>query len=109
MWKKSMGGVMGVLSMLAAVPWGAQAQVVNLALNPSFEEDEVILDDPTWTKWATWGYEGGLQSKVQLDDTEAIDGLRSLRIEPKGGTDWYFIVLDLPMPVKAGTPYTASF
>jgi hypothetical protein len=100
---------MVALSILLAVSAGAQAQVVNLALNPSFEEDEVILNDPAWEKWATWGYEAGLNSTVQIDDTEFIDGTRSLKILPKGGTDWYFIVLDLPMPVKAGTRYTASF
>jgi len=98
-----------VLAALAAVPAATQAQVVNLALNPSFEEDEVILNDPAWDKWATWGYEAGLNSTVQIDENEFIDGTRSLRVQPLGGTDWYFIVLNLPMPVKAGTKYTASF
>jgi hypothetical protein len=96
------------LSLLAVCP-AAGAQVVNLAPNSSFETDEVILDDPAWQMWCTWGFEGGLQSKVRIDTAQAVDGQKSLRIEPKGGTDWYFIVLDLPMPVKAGTQYTASF
>ncbi len=90
-------------------PGGAHAQVVNLALNPSFEEDEVILDDPEWTKWATWGDQAGLNSTVELDDTEFVDGARSLRIMPKGDTDWYFIVLNLPIPMVVGNTYTASF
>ncbi len=107
--KKSVSWMMLVVLGLLAVCPATQAQVVNLALNPSFEQDEVILDDPAWVMWATWGYEGGLQSKVNIDTAQAVDGQRSLRIEPKGGTDWYFIVLDLPMPVKAGTRYTSSF
>ena len=49
-------------------------RVENLALNPSFEEDEVILDDPAWELWATWGAEGGLNSTVEIDETEFIDG-----------------------------------
>jgi len=109
MWHKSIClAALAALGLLAG-PSLTHAQVTNLAPNPSFEEDEVILDDPTWTKWATWGWEGGLQSTVKIDDTESVDGLRSLRIDAKGGTDWYFIVLDLPMPAKNGTKYTASF
>ncbi len=100
--------VLAALGLLVA-PAATRGQVLNLAPNPSFETDEVILDDPAWEMWCTWGYEGGLQSKVRIDTAQAVDGRRSLRIEPKGGTDWYFIVLDLPMPVKAGTRYTASF
>jgi len=94
---------------LAATPAATFAQVVNLALNPSFEEDEVILDDPEWTMWATWGYESGLPSTVALDDSEFIDGTRSLKIMPTGDTNWYFIVLNLPIPLQVGTEYTASF
>jgi len=109
MWRKSICLAALVALGLLAVPSVSHAQVTNLAPNPSFEEDEVILDDPAWEMWCTWGWEGGLQSKVKIDDTEFIDGLRSLRIDAKGGTDWYFIVLDLPMPAKVGTKYTASF
>ena len=96
---------MGLLVASSAL----RAQVVNLAQNPSFEEDEVILDDPTWTRWATWGAEGGLSSTVAFDNEEFIDGARSLRIMPKGTTDWHFIVLNLPIPTEAGKRYTASF
>ena len=94
---------------LMAFPVVTGAQVANLAPNPSFEEDEVILDDPAWTMWCTWGYDNGIGSTVKLDDTDAVDGLRSLRIDAKGTTNWYFIVLDMPMPAKVGTQYTASF
>jgi len=40
--------------MLLAVPIVTHAQVENLALNPSFEEDEAILNDPDWEAWCTW-------------------------------------------------------
>jgi hypothetical protein len=108
MWHKSIGLVLLVTLGLAVLAGVTQAQE-NMALNPSFEEDEVILDDPAWEMWATWGWEGGLTSQIAFDDTEFIDGTRSLRIEPKGGTNWYFIVLNLPIPTQNGKKYTASF
>jgi len=94
---------------LVAVPLVTYAQVTNLVLNPSFEDDEVILDDPDWQAWATWGWEEGVNSTVEIDETEFIDGKRSLRIDPKGAENWYFIVLNLPMPVELGGAYTTSF
>ena len=42
--------------------------------NPSFEDDEVILDDPEWLSWATWNPAEGAGSNAQIDDTEAVDG-----------------------------------
>ncbi len=95
--------------MLVAVPRVTYAQVENLVLNHSFEEDEVILNDSTWTQWATWGYESGLNSTVEIDETEFVDGTRSLRIMPKGDTNWYFILLYLSMQCEVGQDYTASF
>jgi hypothetical protein len=94
---------------LIVVPSAAHAQVVNLVNNPSFEEDEVILDDDTWTSWATWGWEDGLNSTVEFNDTEFIDGTRSLRIMPIGADNWHFILLHMNIPVQVGTRYTASF
>ena len=83
--------------------------VGNLVLNPSFEEDEAILDDPNWEAWATWNPAEGAGSNATIVDTESIDGARSLRIDPIGGTDWYFIVLNGPFPLEVGTQYTTSF
>ncbi len=94
---------------LAAVPPRACAQVNNLAPNPSFEEDEPVLDDGSWTDWCTWNDAAGAGSTAQFDDTEAIDGLRSLRVDAKGSENWHFIVALISMPTKNGTPYTASF
>lgn len=94
---------------LVLVPVMAHAQVTNLALNPSFEEDEVILDDPDWYSWGTWGDGDGLNSTIELDGNEFIDGARSLKINPKGAENWHFIVLNLPIPVTLGDTYTASF
>ncbi len=101
--------VMVAALVLAVAPPAARAQVVNLVQNPSFEEDEVILDDPDWQQWATWGDQTGLASTVEIDENESIDGARSLRILPKGDTNWYFIVLYLPMPFTVGKNHTASF
>jgi len=81
----------------------------NLVLNPSFEEDEVILDDWTWTQWCTWNSPEGAGSNVTIVDTEFIDGARSLWIEPKGSADWHFIVQNISFPLEVGTQYTASF
>jgi len=98
-----------IFLLLFFVPLLAYAQVENLIINPSFEVDEVILDDPAWQGWATWGAEKGLNSKVAIDTKEFIDGSRSLRIEPKGDIDWHFIVLNLPINVSKGKTYTTSF
>ncbi len=95
--------------MLAILPT-AKAQVVgNLLQNPSFEEDEVILDDPASEAWTTWGWEGGLNSTVAIDETEFVDGARSLKIDPRGGTDWYFILLQDGLSLEVGQTYTTSF
>jgi hypothetical protein len=98
-----------LLVMLAILPT-AQAQVVgNLVQNPSFEEDEAILDDPAWEAWATWNPAEGAGSNATIVDTESVDGTRSLMIEPIGAENWHFIVLNLPIPVEVGKSYTASF
>ena len=98
-----------LLVILAILPT-AKAQVDgNLLQNPSFEEDEVILDDPAWESWTTWGWEGGLNSTVAIDETEFFDGARSLRIEPQGGTDWFFILLQDDISLEVGQTYTISF
>ena len=81
----------------------------NLVLNPSFEEDEAILDDPNWVQWATWNDPGGAGSNATIVDTEFIDGTRSLRVEPIGTTDWFFIVSNISFPLEVGTQYTATF
>ena len=97
---------------LSAVPvliYAQEEEFVNLVLNPSFEEDEVILNDPAWQAWATWGDQDGVNSTVEIDETEFIDGSRSLRIDPVGAVNWHFIVLNLPMDVSFGEEYTASF
>jgi len=94
---------------LLAVPLAAQAQVTNLAPNPSMEEDEVVLDDPDWTAWCTWNDAAGAGSNAKFDDTEAVDGLRSLRVDAKGTENWHFVVALISMPAKLNTKYTASF
>jgi hypothetical protein len=81
----------------------------NLLQNPSFEEDEAILDDPDWVNWCTWNPAEGAGSNATIVDTEAIDGARSLRIEPKGVENWHFIVLYLSFPADVDKNYTTNF
>jgi len=95
--------------VLVAVPRVTHAQVDNLLQNPSFEEDEVILNDQNYEQWWTWGWEAGLNSTVKIDEAEYIDETRSLRVDPIGSVNWYFIVANSPIPLKVGTNYTASF
>ena len=85
------------------------SDVENLVLNPSFEEDEAILDDPAWQQWATWNPAEGAGSNATVVDTESFDGARSLLIEPVGIENWHFMVLYMPIPVDVGASYTASF
>ena len=103
--------VMMALFLAIVVSGGsvAVAQVDNLVLNPSFEEDEAILDDPAWYAWATWNPVEGAGSNATIVDTEAADGTRSLRIDPVGPENWHFIVLSLPIPTEVGASHTASF
>ena len=82
---------------------------VNLVQNPSFEEDEVILDDPDWAQWCTWNAAEGAGSNATIVDTDAIDGARSLRIEPKGIENWHFIVAYISFPLNIGTDSTTTF
>jgi hypothetical protein len=95
--------------VLVAVPLVTHAQVDNLVQNPSFEEDEVILNDSAYEHWWTWGWEDGLNSTVEIDETEFVDGAISLKVNPIGDTNWYFIVAYSPIPLEVGTNYTASF
>jgi len=97
-----------IVFILFAVPLITHAQVENLLLNPSFEEDEVILNDPAYEHWWTWGWEDGLNSTVEFDESEFIDGTRSLRVDPRGSTNWYFMVDYSPITCGVGTNYTAS-
>jgi len=94
---------------LVVLPPVTHAQVENLLMNQSFEEDEVIMDDPDWLQWATWNPAEGAGSTVEVDETEFIDGTKSLRIEPKGTENWHFIVLSLPIFVDVDKDYTVSF
>ena len=96
---------------LVAVPVAthAQEEVINLVLNHSFEEDEAILNDPGWMHWWTWGAENGVNSTVEIDENEFIDGSRSLKVNPKGVINWHFIVANSPMTVGVGKEYTISF
>ena len=98
-----------LLAMLAILPT-ARAQVVgNLVQNPSFEEDEAVLDDPAWAQWCTWNPAEGAGSNATIVDTDTADGAKSLFIEPVGPENWHFIVLYLPMMVDMDKNYTVSF
>ena len=98
-----------IVFMLLAVPLVTYAQVENLALNPSFEEDEVILNDPDWEAWCTWSPDDVIGNNVELDESEFIDGKRSLRVEPVGVENWHLVVANISIPVQMGSEYTASF
>jgi len=92
-----------------AVPVVTHANIVNLVQNPSFEEDEVILNDPWWFQWCTWNTPEGAGSNATIVDTESIDGARSLMVEPIGDVSWYFVVAYISLPLTVGADYTATF
>jgi hypothetical protein len=95
--------------VLVVLPPAAYAQVENLLQNPSFEEDEDILDDPTWEQWCTWNPDEGAGSIATVVDTEFIDGSKSLRVDPKGPENWHFIVVNIGFAADLSKDYTASF
>jgi hypothetical protein len=96
--------------VLAALPVVTHAQVENIAPNPSFEEDEdAILQDPEWFQWCTWAPDDVTGSNVYIVDTEAIDGERSLRVEPVGTENWHLVVANISFPMETGVDFTASF
>ncbi len=97
--------ILALLSVTSAV----NAQVVNLVKNPSFEDDEVILNDPDWEQWCTWNPDDVTGSIVAIDETESIDGKRSLRIEPVGTENWHLVVAYISVPAQTGSNYTSSF
>ena len=109
MCRKLVYSVILLVFALFAVPSATHAQVDSLLLNPSFEEDEAILDDPAWEQWCTWNPAEGAGSTVTIDEDEFIDGQKSLRIEPRGVENWHFIVLYLPISVDMDKDYTISF
>ncbi|MCX5644160.1 MAG: hypothetical protein NTZ17_05675 [Phycisphaerae bacterium] len=80
MHEKSIHWVASLALSLVVAPAATQGEVVNLVRNPSFEEDEIILDDPAWDNWCTWGEDTGVNSTVKFDTSECIDGVRSLRV-----------------------------
>ncbi len=81
----------------------------NLLPNPSFEEDEPILDDPDWVSWCTWNPAEGAGSNTTIVDTESIDGTRSLLVEPKGVENWHFILVNISFAANLDKNYTAGF
>ncbi|HUU19956.1 MAG TPA: LamG-like jellyroll fold domain-containing protein, partial [Sedimentisphaerales bacterium] len=87
----------------------ATLKIENLLQNPSFEEDEPVLDDPDWVSWCTWNPAEGAGSNATIVDTEAIDGTRSLLVEPKGVENWHFILVNISFPANLDKNYTASF
>jgi len=95
--------------VLVVLPPATHAQVENLLLNQSFEEDEPILDDPDWEQWCTWADVSGAGSTAAVDDTEFIDGSKSLRVDAKGPTDWHFIVVNISFAADLTKDYTVSF
>ncbi len=95
---------------LIAVPLTAHAQVDNLVLNPSFEDENDIIDDE-WIEngWVTWGEGEGLNSVVGFDDAVFVDGARSAYVESAGTTNWHFMIIYYPVPLDVGERYTVSF
>ncbi len=98
-----------VVLNLAVVPPATQAQVENLVVNPSFEEDEAIQDDAAGEHWWTWNPAEGAGSVATVDETEFIDGAKSLRIEPRGTANWHFIVVYSTLSLDMDKNYTVSF
>ena len=85
-------------------------EVTNLVLNPSFEDEDDIVDN-VWAEdgWLFWGQGDGLASVIEMDEDEFIDGTRSLRVDPKGAVNWHFQAIYYLIEMDVGDPYTYSF
>ena len=90
MCKKSIWLAVLVALGLVSMAGVTYALPVNLVQNGSFEDDEVILNDPAWDKWCTWGNDVGTTSTVSFDTKEFADGKRSLR---SAATELYLTIL----------------
>ena len=88
----------------------AQVEVQNLVLNPSFEDESDMIDDQ-WVEngWLFWGQDDGLDSVIEIDEDEFVDGTRSLRVDPKGAINWHFQPIYYPIAMDIGESYTYSF
>ncbi len=106
-WYKKLIWFAGVVLLLSTIPPASQAQVVNLApLNNSFEEEDDVFD---WGGgWVTWNSDAGNGSTITYDDTEFIDGAKSLRLDAKGTIVWDFMILYTEIPLEVGQEYTVS-
>jgi carbohydrate binding protein with CBM4/9 domain len=102
MYRKPLCLVILVALGLAAIPQAIHAQVENLILNHSFEDDE---DFQGGDQWRTWADVDGQDSTVAVAETEAVDGVRSLRVDPIGT----FYVVYSPLSLEIDTEYTLSF
>ncbi len=101
--------VLTVWGLVAVAPLAQAQQVENLVLNYSFEVDEVIQDDAAYQGWWTWNSAEGAGGLATVDDTDAIDGARSVRVDPKGTLDWHFIMAYSTFTVDLSKDYTVSF
>ena len=88
----------------------AQVEVENLVLNPSFEDESDMIDDQ-WVEngWLYWGQDAGLNSVIEIDEAEFIDGTRSLRTDPQATINWHFQAIYYPIAMDMGESYTYSF
>lgn len=107
---RSMFPAMFLALFLIGVPLAVHAQVENLVLNPSFEDENDVIDDE-WIEngWVTWGDADGLDSVVVFDEDDFIDGSISARVEPTGTVNWHFMIIYYPVPLDVGELYTVSF
>ena len=92
--------------VLVAVPLVTHAQVVNLLEDPSFE-NEIIIGNTAWNRWLTWAAGGAVNSTIEIDKTEFMDGEKSLRVIPSGTGQ--FAVIYAAIPLEVGERYTVSF
>lgn len=103
MCKKSMLWSLLIVGLL--IPQVSFAQVENLIQNASFEEQQ----DIPGPGWGTWNPAQGAGSTATIDLTDSIDGIGSVRIDPKGTANWHFYLTASPIDMEVGATYTLSF
>jgi len=80
-------------------------QDTNLLRNGNFE----VIEPVPGPSWNTWVPAEGAGSSAAMLASDSVDGMASLRLDPRGTSRWHFYVIQNNIPMEIGKTYTLSF